>query len=84
MSTTEIRNTPIGLKLQVLHVVRLAIASIARFFFSLYYGNEGVKIPAITDNILKQPAIEVARKIRNKEVTKFNSYVFHMPFTILG
>ncbi|CAG9788728.1 unnamed protein product [Diatraea saccharalis] len=71
MSSTEfkIKNSPIKLKVRVLHVVRLVLARIARFFFSLYYGTEGVKIPAISDDILKQPAIEVARRIRNKEIT---------------
>lgn len=59
-----------GIKVRVLHVLRLAISTVARFFFSLYYGNEGAKIPAITDDILKKPAVEVAKKIRNKEVTK--------------
>lgn len=68
MSTTEIINKPIALKLRVLHITRLAIASIVRFFCRLYYGNEGEKIPPITDEILKLPAIEVAKKIRNKEV----------------
>jgi hypothetical protein len=65
---TEIKNTPIGLKLKVLHIIRLVIAAAVRFFCSLYYGTEGVKIPTITDDILKQPAIAVAKKIRNKEV----------------
>ncbi|KAJ0174645.1 hypothetical protein K1T71_009753 [Dendrolimus kikuchii] len=69
MSTTEITDSPIGLKLKVLHYVRLFIAAVAHFVFTLYYGNEGEKIPPITDDILKQPAIEVARRIRNKEVT---------------
>ncbi|KAL0821758.1 hypothetical protein ABMA28_005180 [Loxostege sticticalis] len=58
-----------GFMVQVVHVLRFAIASVARFFFSLYYGNEGAKIPAITDDILKKPAVEVAKKIRNKEIT---------------
>lgn len=68
MSTTETQNSPVALKLRVLHVIRSAIAAIARLFFSLYYGSDGVRLPPITDDILKQPAVEVARKIRNKEV----------------
>ncbi|XP_068617677.1 fatty-acid amide hydrolase 2-A-like [Battus philenor] len=60
---------PVALKYRVLHVVRLAIASITRFFFSLYYGTEGEKLPPITDEILKLPAVEVAKKIRKKEIS---------------
>lgn len=67
MSTTETSH-PISLKLKVLHVIRLAVATIARFFFSLFYGSEGKKLPPITDDILKVPAIDVAKKIREKEV----------------
>lgn len=69
MSTTEITNKQLPLKLRVLHRVRLAIAVIVRFFFNLYYGNEGEKIPPITDHILKEPAVDVAKKIRNKEIS---------------
>lgn len=69
MCTTEIADRRIGLKLKVVNFIRLFIARVAHFFFSLYYGNEGEKIPPITDDILKQPAIEVARRIRNKEIT---------------
>ncbi|XP_026725934.1 fatty-acid amide hydrolase 2-B [Trichoplusia ni] len=69
MCTTAIRNKPLGLKLRVTHVLRLVLAKVARFFFSLYYGTEGEKIPPIHDDILKQPAVEVAKKIRNKEIT---------------
>lgn len=71
MNTTVITDRPIGLKLRVAHFVRSFIASIAHFIFVLYYGKEGEKIPPITDDILKQPAIEVARRIRNKEVRSF-------------
>uniref|UniRef100_A0A2A4J577 Amidase domain-containing protein n=1 Tax=Heliothis virescens TaxID=7102 RepID=A0A2A4J577_HELVI len=60
---------PLGLKLRVVHVVRLIFASIGRFIFSLYYGVEGERIPPIYDDILKEPAIVVAKKIRNKEIT---------------
>ncbi|KAM3965665.1 fatty-acid amide hydrolase 2 [Aphomia sociella] len=69
MSTTALWNYPVGLKLKVLHVLRILFAAIGKVFFSLYYGNEGKKIPPITDNILKDSAIEVARKIRHKEIT---------------
>ncbi|CAH2043661.1 unnamed protein product, partial [Iphiclides podalirius] len=48
---------------------RLAVAAIARLFFTLYYGTEGEKLPPITDKILTLSAIEVARKIRKKEIT---------------
>lgn len=68
MSTTDI-DKPVGIKLRVLHAVRLIIASIGKFFLSLYYGTEGEKIPPIHDDILKEPAIVVARKIREKEIT---------------
>lgn len=79
MSTIETTDRPIPLRLKVMHYVRLAISVVARFFFGLYYGKEGQKIPPIIDDVLKQPAIEVAKKIRNKEVCtnyfiKFNEY----------
>ncbi|XP_047992037.1 fatty-acid amide hydrolase 2-B-like isoform X2 [Leguminivora glycinivorella] len=67
MDTTEIK--PLSLKLKVFHVVRYFLASMARVFCTLYYGKKGEKLPPITDDILKQPAIEVARRIRNKEIT---------------
>ncbi|XP_013148265.1 PREDICTED: fatty-acid amide hydrolase 2-B [Papilio polytes] len=67
--SSEITNKPIGLKLRVLHFVRLAIAAVARFFFTLYYGTEGEKLPPITDDILKLPAVDVAKKIRRKEIS---------------
>lgn len=51
-----------------MHFIRLYVAKIARFFFSLYYYNDNKKIPPITSDILKEPAVEVARKIRHKEV----------------
>ncbi|CAG4956092.1 unnamed protein product [Parnassius apollo] len=66
---SKITNKPIGIKLRVLHRVRLIIATIARFFFSLYYGTEGKKLPPIQDDILKLPAVEVARKIRQMEIS---------------
>lgn len=69
MCTAEITNKPMGLKLRVIHVVRLVFAKIVRFVLSLYYGVEGQKIPPIYDDILKLPAIEVAKKIRHKEIT---------------
>lgn len=69
MSIKQILCSPVGLRLKVLHVVRIVIAAIGRIFFSLYYGNEGQKIPPITDEILKEPTIEVAKKIRNKEIS---------------
>lgn len=69
MSKVETKSKPLSLKLKVLHVIRSIAATIVRFFFSLYYGVEGEKIPPIRDDILKQPAVVVARKIRNKEVS---------------
>lgn len=69
MCTAEITNKPIGIKLRVIHVVRSVFATIVKFILSLYYGVEGEKIPPIYDEILKQPAVVVARKIRNKEAS---------------
>ncbi|XP_041982395.1 fatty-acid amide hydrolase 2-B-like [Aricia agestis] len=66
---TEITQSPISFKLKVVHVLRLVVAAVGRFFFSIYYGNPTEKLPPITDDILKQPAVEVARKIRTKEIT---------------
>ncbi|CAH4030026.1 fatty-acid amide hydrolase 2-B-like [Pieris brassicae] len=61
------KQTP--LKLKVIHFLRLIIAKVARIFFSLYYYNDSKKLPPITSDILKEPAVEVARKIRYKEIT---------------
>ncbi|CAH0694602.1 unnamed protein product [Spodoptera exigua] len=60
---------PLPLSLRVVHVLRLILASIGKFVLSLYYGTEGEKIPPIYDDILKEPAVVVAKKIRNKEIT---------------
>ncbi|KAF9799657.1 hypothetical protein SFRURICE_014631 [Spodoptera frugiperda] len=60
---------PLPLALRVVHVLRLILAIVGKFVLSLYYGTEGEKIPPIYDDILKQPAIVVAKKIRNKEIT---------------
>lgn len=68
MNTTEIKNKTIPFKVKVLQMARLVIACLVRFFCRMYYGTEGEKIPPITEDILKMPAIEVAKKIRNKEV----------------
>lgn len=70
MSNTDV-DKPAPLKLRVLHVLRLLVANIVKFFIGLYYGNEGQKIPPIIDDILKEPTVEVARKIREKEVSYF-------------
>lgn len=69
--TTDLQTVekPTPLKLRVLHVFRLLLAKVATFFISLYYGNEGKKLPPICDDILKESTLEVARKIRNKEIT---------------
>lgn len=75
MSTTEIDKS-VGLKLRVLHAVRLFIASFGKFILSLYYGTDGERIPPIHDAILKQPAIVVAEKIRNKEVSLRHKLIF--------
>lgn len=64
---------PLPLALRVVHVLRLILAIVGKFVLSLYYGTEGEKIPPIYDDILKQPAIVVAKKIRNKEVS-FEQY----------
>lgn len=72
MSTTDIKDTPVPLKFRILHVVRLIYSSIARLFFTFYYGNESLKIPSISDDILKEPATVVAKKIRNKEVSLYS------------
>lgn len=68
MSQTEIINKPVEFRIRVINFTRLVVASIVRFLCRLYYGNDGEKIPPITDDILKLPAMEVAKKIRNKEV----------------
>ncbi|XP_028160161.1 fatty-acid amide hydrolase 2-A-like [Ostrinia furnacalis] len=62
-------NKPVRCKVRVLQCFITTMASVVRFFCRLYYGNEGAKIPKITHDILKTPAFEVARKIRNKEIT---------------
>ncbi|XP_047535147.1 fatty-acid amide hydrolase 2 [Vanessa atalanta] len=69
MTVTEIKTRPIRFKLRLLSALRAILDLVTSFFFKLYYGSEGKKLPAITDDILKQPATEVARKIRTKQIT---------------
>lgn len=69
MSTTvEIPDGPIGLHVKVLHYVRLVAALVARVLFNLFYGKSGEKLPPITEPILREPAVEIARRIRMQEV----------------
>ncbi|CAH2092921.1 unnamed protein product [Euphydryas editha] len=69
MSETEIKNKPIPFKIRLLSTLRSILDFITSIFFKLYYGTEGNKVPPITDDILKQPAVEVARKIRNRQIS---------------
>ncbi|XP_050347395.1 fatty-acid amide hydrolase 2-like [Nymphalis io] len=69
MSVTEIKSKPIRLKLRLLSALRAILDLVTRFFFKLYYGTKGKKLPPIKDDILKQPAVDVARKIRTKQIT---------------
>ncbi|XP_037972886.2 fatty-acid amide hydrolase 2-B [Plutella xylostella] len=70
MSTTvEIPDGPIGLHVKVLHYVRLVAALVARVLFNLFYGKSGEKLPPITEPILREPAVEIARRIRTQEVS---------------
>ncbi|CAG4951952.1 unnamed protein product [Colias eurytheme] len=57
------------IKYKILNWLRVIIAGVARFIFSIFSYCRKKKIPPIHYDILKQPAIEVARKIRNKEIT---------------
>lgn len=68
MATSDITMKPLGMRIKVMHVVRFVLASIVRIFCTLYYGKTGKKFPPITADILKLPAVEVANKIRSKEV----------------
>lgn len=65
----NVPNKPVALRLRIMHVSRMIIASFMRILFTLYYGTEGKKIPPIKEEILKVPALEIARRIRNKEVS---------------
>ncbi|CAH0725761.1 unnamed protein product, partial [Brenthis ino] len=69
MDTTEIKDRPIPFKIHVLSAIRTFLDVITSIFFMLIYGNKGKTIPPIKDDILKQPAIEVARKIRTKQIS---------------
>lgn len=64
----EIVSRPIPFTLRVLSTLRMLVDVITSVFFKLYYGTNTKKLPPIKDDILKQPAVEVARRIRNKEV----------------
>lgn len=68
MDTTEIKHRRIPFKIYVLSALRTFLDVITRLFFKLIYGNKGKTIPPIKDDILKQPAVEVAKKIRTKQV----------------
>lgn len=66
-------NTPmikIPFKLRFVSALRVMIDSFTIIFFKLRYWRRGKKMPPITHDILRQPAVEVARKIRNKEVSQ--------------
>ncbi|XP_052743227.1 fatty-acid amide hydrolase 2-B-like [Bicyclus anynana] len=60
---------PISLKTRILSAVRRIIDASTYILFKLYYGTKGDKIPPIKDFILKQPVIEVARRIRHQEIS---------------
>lgn len=75
MSVTEIKSGPIPFKIRLLSTLRSILDFIGTIFFKLYYGTDGKKVPPITDDILRQPAVEVARKIRNKQVCDSLIYI---------
>ncbi|XP_045451675.1 fatty-acid amide hydrolase 2-like [Melitaea cinxia] len=66
MNTSKIK---IPFKLRFMSALRVMLDSFTIVFFKLRYWRRGKKMPPITDDILRQPAVEVARKIRNKEIT---------------
>lgn len=68
MNATEVKFRPIPFSVHVFSALRTLIDVITSIFFKLYYGSQGNRIPPIKDDILKQPAIEVARRIRAKQV----------------
>lgn len=88
MDTSDVvKSKPVPFRLKFLHVVRLFIGTIARYISAWYYGTEGKKLPPIKEEILKLPTIEVARRIRQKEVSDAISFysgffdvVFECPF----
>ncbi|XP_023948596.2 fatty-acid amide hydrolase 2-B [Bicyclus anynana] len=65
----EMKPRPFSLKMRILSALRSILDAMTRILFKLYYGTKGKGIPPIKDSILKQPAIEVARKIRMREVS---------------
>ncbi|XP_034834364.1 fatty-acid amide hydrolase 2-B-like [Maniola hyperantus] len=71
MSTkcVEMKPRPFSLKMRILSALRRILDALTCVLFKLYYGTRGRKLPRIKDDILKQPAIEVARKIRTREVS---------------
>ena len=68
MDATEVQYRPIPFSVHVWSALRTLIDVITAIFFKLYYGTQGNRIPPIKDDILKQPAVEVARRIRAKQV----------------
>ncbi|CAH2229052.1 jg17294 [Pararge aegeria aegeria] len=60
---------PFSFKTRFLSFVRGILDALTGVLFKLYYGTKVRVSPPIKEDILKQPAIEVARKIRNKEVS---------------
>ncbi|GBP49110.1 hypothetical protein EVAR_26819_1 [Eumeta japonica] len=70
MSTTK-RNVKFSLK--ILNVLRVVALCVVRFILKLYYGTEGKKMPAIRERIIREPAMKLAKKIRDREHTEFAS-----------
>lgn len=66
--STEMKPKPFSVKIRLLSALRSILDAVTCFLFRLYYGTTGKKLPLIENEILKQPAIEVARKIRTREV----------------
>ncbi|CAH2229051.1 jg17293 [Pararge aegeria aegeria] len=71
MSTNikEMKPRPFSLKVRILSALRFILDALTCVLFKLYYGTKGRKLPLIHDDILKQPAVEVARKIRAREIS---------------
>lgn len=69
MDATEVQYRPVPFSVHVWSALRTLIDVITAIFFKLYYGTKGNRIPPIKDDILKQPAVEVAKRIRAKQIS---------------
>ena len=52
-------------------LIRSFLSLFVHFGFRLIYGNQKFRLPPITNQILLQPAIVIAKRIRQRQVNSF-------------